>query len=478
MDSDKKETLYDEIANRVMTLISQGVLKPGEKIPSIREMSNKLGVSINTVKESYYQLENSRFIEAVPQSGYYVTSALPAKAEPAVSTERIENLNPSRVSLCSIYGAFKEQNICAPGAELGIAAIDPKLWPSEKIYKYYQETLKTSGHEIMDYCIAPGYRPLREQIALFSIKNGISGSADDYIITDGCSESLYLALSAVLEKGDTIAVESPIYFNLLHLCDMLGLNVIEIPSDPEKGIHIETLEFALEQYEIKAVLVITAFSNPTGSLLSPERMRQLVELTARHGIPLIEDMIYSELFYDGKPPKSCKAFDTEGNVILCSSFSKFLAPGIRVGWISAGKYKDIIIRNKTILNIGTTALPQMVIAKFMQEGGVERYLRNLRKTLKTQVETMRSTILDTFPDGTGVLMPQGGFLLWVELPEHLDANKLYTQLISERIIVAPGSMFSMTGKYNNFMRLNAGIWNSSIEHSIEIIGEYAKAYKD
>ncbi|MBN2510665.1 MAG: PLP-dependent aminotransferase family protein [Spirochaetales bacterium] len=475
MDHNRKETLYDEITQRVITLISQGILKPGEKIPSIREMSTKLGVSINTVKESYYQLENDRYIEAVPQSGYYVCTQLPPSSTGHNRQDPVEGLNPTRVSLCALYGAFKERNICAPGAELGIAAIDPKLWPAEKLYKFYLDALKCSMKEIMDYCVAPGLRNLREQIALFSMKNGINGSADDYIITEGCSEALYLALSAVLEKGDTIAVESPIYFNLLHLCDMLKLNVVEIPSDAERGISLETLEFVLEHHDIKAVLVISAFSNPSGALMSTEKMRALVDLTARHGVPLIEDMIYSELYYDGKPPQSCKSFDRSGNVLLCSSFSKFLAPGIRVGWINPGKYREIISKNKTILNIGTSVLPQMAVSRSLQEGGVERYLRNLRKTVKTQVETMRATILETFPDGTEVLMPQGGFLLWVQMPEKVDANKLYAQLIGENIIIAPGSMFTMTGKYPNYMRLNAGFWNSSIEHSLEIIGGYARS---
>lgn len=471
MKRTKNNTLYKEIAERIITLIYQGALKEGEKIPSIRDMSSQLGVSLNTIKESYLYLENQKFIAAVPQSGFYVQNRNVLPREQLHQSENILKFNPQKMSLCKIYAAIKESGSCFAGAELGIAITDEKLWPTDKLYRYYNEALRSHDKTNYQYCFSPGLRELREQVALFLLRSNIAVSIDDIIITSGCSESIYLALQTLCKPGDTIAIESPVYFNLLHVCDTLRLNVIEIPNSHEEGMNLETLNFAIEQFDIKAIFATPSFSNPIGSCMNESSKKELVRIASANNIPLIEDAIYAELSHSGKIPSACKSFDQTGNVIHCGSFSKILAPGIRLGWIIPGKYFSRIEKHKDIMSIGNPALPQMAVARFLKDGGVERYLRKLRSTLAKQTQDMREFILATFPKETKVNNPSGGFLLWVELPEHIDSLKLYQSLIEKNIIIAPGAMFTMKGKYKNHIRINAGIWNKNTEAQLQLINE-------
>ncbi len=465
MEELKKAKLYEEIAEKVALLIDRGILSAGDRIPSIRDMSRDLGVSINTVKESYWYLENKNYIEAVPQSGYYVRKKTSGK----VAAANDLNLNPEEVSLCRIYSAFREKGVCTPSTGLGVALIDGSLWPSKKLYRYHQEALRQHSNEALEYCMAPGYRPLREQIAFHLLRSGVSVAPDEIIVTAGCSEAIFLALSAICSPGDTIAVESPCYFNFLQLCESLSLQIVEVPVAPD-GMHLETLAFVLDSYPVKAVITIPSYQNPTGALMGESKRERLVKMLAAREIPLVEDEIYSELYFDVKTPPACKAFDTDGNVLLCSSFSKTIAPGLRVGWIVPGKYYRQLEKFKNQINLGTPALSQIAIARYLADGCHERHLKKTRARLAENMREMRQAVLRHFPEGTSVSDPGGGFVLWVEMPDRVDSLRLYREMLEDEIILAPGCMFSMNSKFRNYLRFNAGNWSREVYVLVEKIG--------
>lgn len=469
MEEIRRGKLYEDIAEKVALLIERGILSPGDRIPSIREMSRDLGVSINTVKESYWYLENRNYIEAVPQSGYYVRE---------ISTKNIVNenepdINPHEVSLCRIYSALREKGIDDCRTELGVALVSDELFPSGKLYRYFQDALRQHNNEALDYCIPPGYRPLREQIALFLVRMGLSVSPHEIIITSGCSEALFLALTVICSPGDTVVVESPCYFNLLQLCEKLSLQVVEVPLAPD-GMHLETLEFVLDSYPVRAVISIPSYHNPTGILMSDEKRKSLVDMLVRRNIPLLEDEVYSELHYSGKLPVACKSFDENGNVLFCSSFSKSIAPGMRVGWIIPGKYYREVEELKNLSNLGSPALPQMAVSRYLADGCHERHLKKLRQHLCRYMKEMRAAIIDNFPQGTQVSDPDGGFVLWVEMPLNVDSFRLYQEMLKDNILLAPGSMFSMNSKFSNYLRFNAGSWNRKIHDLVVKIGNRVK----
>ncbi len=317
--------------------------------------------------------------------------------------------------------------------------------------------------------MAPGYLPLREQIALLGVHAGLQVSPDDLIITNGCQEAVCLSLMATCKPGDLVAVESPFYFNFLSLLDRLGITPVEIPGTADEGINLDVLQFVLERNPIKAVFVISNFTNPTGAVLPTAKKKRLLDMMQKFDIPLIEDDIYGDLAFRGRPD-TCKGYDTDGRVILCSSFSKTISPGVRIGWTAPGKYYDEVMRLKTVINIGSASVDQIALSIFLQQGGYERHLRRIRQAVKESVEAARRAVQEYFPPGTIVTDPQGGSFLWVTLPSDYDTMDLYFRALSENILFAPGCLFTRTGGFGNSLRINAGSWNLRTERAIRRLG--------
>ncbi len=462
-----KITRYDQVASKILSLIDNGVLKAGDKIPSIRQLSQELNVSKNTVQEAYWKLENQNYIEAVPQSGFYVKKQAPVMEEPLIDPAQWD---PQDMNLIQIYGAFQNIDKNKDIINLGIAGLNSQFWPKDKLSRFIQEALRYHEFASYDYLMCPGYLELRKQIARHGISRGLNLSHDDIIITGGCHEAVFLALMVLCKPGDTVVVESPIYFNMIHLLKQLQLRIIEIPNSSDEGIHLDTFEFILENYPVKAVFLIPSFNNPLGSLMPDWKKEALVRMLDKADIPLIEDDVYGDLYYHHSP-KTCKSYDRNGKVILCSSFSKTIAPGLRIGWTVAGKYHDDFLRIKTLFNLATPSINQIAVAGFLKEGGYERHLRKLRQKMHDQLTILRNCILDHFPKTTKATDPQGGFLFWVELPETVDTYYLYQEAIKKNIFIAPGKLFSMKDKYSHCLRMNAGIWNEQVEAAIEYLAE-------
>ncbi len=469
-----KATRYEQVAEKILGLIHHGILKEGDRIPSMRQLSSELGVSINTIKEAYWTLEKQNYIEAVPQSGFYVRKKNrdhePSAIDPAL-------MDPQQFGLCQIYGAFQYSGKYSPELNLGLSNIHPDLWPIEKLSKYIQEALRYHDHESFAYMMSPGYPELRKQISRLSLSAGIDLNPEEIIVTNGCHEAIFLSLMVLCKPGDTIIYESPMYFSSLQLLQRLNLKLIEIPSSEKDGVNLDTLKFVLENHPVKAMFTIPNFNNPLGFAMAVNRKKEMVEILDEYNVILIEDDIYGELYFDSRP-SACKAYDKTGNVIHCSSITKTVSPGLRIGWIAPGeKYFDEICSLKNLLNISTGAINQIAAARFLKEGGYDRHMRKLRDSLKIQVGEVRACILDSFPEGTRVTNPEGGSLLWVTLPGEIDSLHIYHEALKKNILIAPGCLFSMKPKFNNCMRINAGHWNDKIIKAIEYLGKLCHEYK-
>ncbi|SHJ34814.1 transcriptional regulator, GntR family [Malonomonas rubra DSM 5091] len=470
-----RQPLYEEVAGRISFLIKQGTLRPGDRVPSIRKLSKQMQVSINTVKEAYSQLEDRRLLEARPQSGYYVRARLPElPTEPVLDRP---TLSPAEVSMDNIYQLVMRDLLDPKLLQLGIAVPNPELLPIEKLNRMLTRETRRFALQSVSYDLPPGNLRLRQQVAQRLLLSGCTLSPEQIVTTSGCVEAVVLALQVLCKPGDVVAIESPVYFNFLQLIEDLGLKALEIPASPRGGISLEALEFALDRNrgEVKACIVITNFNNPLGSLMSDENKLKLVQLLERHKVPLIEDDIYGDLSFSDKRPSVAKSFDKTGNVLLCSSISKTLAPGYRVGWIAAGRYQEKIERSKMLANVATPTPTQLAIAEFLANGGYEHHLRSIRRVYTRQTAQMADAIGRCFPAGTRVSQPQGGFLLWVEMPEPIDSLKLYEQSKQVGITIAPGQLFSVEGKYRNCVRLNAAFWDPCVEAAIETLGRLAKS---
>ncbi|OHE58254.1 MAG: hypothetical protein A2Z99_14790 [Treponema sp. GWB1_62_6] len=468
------ETLYGGIAETMLEAIDAGSYREGERIPSIRSLSKRLGVSVNTVKEAYSLLETQRYIEGRPQSGFFVRrKALPL---PRATRDIPESLDPMKMSMCRIMGPYQERSENA-GFLMSLANIDPALLPEKQLTAHLVEQTRIVGARSLEYQFLPGDRGLREQIARLGVDAGIACGPDEVLITNGCSEAFHLAIQAVCRPGDLIALESPTYQNFGLLVRELGLRVLEIPSDPQDGINIEILRFALKHHEIKAVLMVSNYSNPLGSIIPEDGKRELVELMEEHRVPLIEDDVFGDICFGPRRPGTCKAHDRTGNVIYCSSFSKSLAAGWRIGWILGGKYHERIIQLKSLFSLTTSSVTQKAIAAFLREESYEKHLRRLRSNLARQMGCLQEAVAEAFPEGTRTSRPRGGLALWVELPAGTDSLELYHRGMEAGIGFTPGPVFSVSGRFENFIRLCAGFWNPEIAETVTRLGKMAKAMK-
>lgn len=465
---DGRLPLYEEVAGRLSYLIEEGTYRPGERVPSIRSLSRQLQVSVNTVKEAYALLENRRLVEARPQSGYYVCGRLPeAVPPPALDRREVE---PVAVTSGAV-AAMVMRDVANPRlTQFGCAMPNPEQLPIDRLNRMLSAEARRFRIPSVSYAMPPGNARLRQQVAQRLVMSGCALRPEEIVVTDGCSEAVFLALRTVCRPGDTVAVESPVYYNFLQLLQELELRILEIPSSPVDGISLEVLSYALEQNDVRACVVVSNFNNPLGFVMPDERKRALVEMLAKREIPLIEDDIYGDLAFDGSRPSVAKQWDRHGLVLLCSSFSKTIAPGYRIGWIAAGRFQERIERLKMVTNIASPSPTQMAVAEFLANGGYDHHLRAIRKVYAGKVAQMAAAIGRYFPDGTRVSRPRGGFTLWVEMPEGHDAMALYRKALLAGITIAPGPLFSASGRFAHAIRLNAAFWSEREEHALATLG--------
>jgi DNA-binding transcriptional MocR family regulator len=296
-------------------------------------------------------------------------------------------------------------------------------------------------------------------------------SPDDIVITSGAMEAINLCLHAVTKPGDTIAIESPTFYSTLMAIERMRLKAVEIATHPREGVDLGELRAALDRHDVKACIMIPTFQNPLGSCMSDDKKRELVAVLARYGVPLVEDDVYAELYFGASRPRPAKAFDREGLVLHCGSFAKCLAPGYRVGWAAPGRFKSAVERLKFVTTISTASLPQAAIAEYLKHGGYERHLRALRHRLSLQLDQMRQALGTHFPEGCRVTRPEGGYMLWIELPQAVDALRLHQLAIEKNISIAPGPLFSAQRRYPNFIRVNFGHpWSKPMDHAVRTLG--------
>ena len=290
---------------------------------------------------------------------------------------------------------------------------------------------------------------------------------DEVVITSGCQEALTLALRAVTQPGDVVAVESPAFYGLLHALDSLGLEALEIPAHPRDGLALDALGFALDRWPVRACVLVPNYSNPLGYCMSDDAKRALIDLLGKHSIPLIEDDVYGDLGFSQHRPSTCKGLAPHADILYCSSFSKSLSPGLRIGWISAGRHHARVEYLKYVSSIASPTAPQLAVAELLASGRYERYLREVRGKYQTAVARMSDAVMKLFGEGTRISQPQGGFVLWVELPEGTDSFALARRALSQGISVAPGPLFSASGKFRNFIRLScARAWDVRLERAL------------
>lgn len=463
---DAAATKYEVLARELEQQIAAGVLRPGDRLPSVRQTCASRGLSPSTVFQAYYLLESRGVVRAVPRSGYFV-AARPSGAllpEPGTSQPH-SGSQPVEINelIYACLGSARARNI----VPFGSAFLSPTLFPLDRLRRALISSMRRLDPSRMAEDLPPGNLQLKREVAKRYLRQGFAVSTDEIVLTHGAMEALNLCLNAVARPGDAVVVESPTFYVALQALQRLGLRAIEVPTHVREGIDLGRLAQVIELHRPKACWLMTTFQNPLGSLMPEAKKRDLVALLARHDVPLIEDDVYSELYEGKAAPLPAKAFDQRGLVLHCSSFSKCLAPGYRVGWATPGRFTRAVERLKLMTSLSGSVPVQAALAAYLQEGGYDHHLRNLRQSLQAQRNSLLDAVNRFFPDGTRVVRPAGGYFVWVELPPGVDALALHRAALAQQISLAPGPMFSARAEFQHHIRLTCGQpWNEPLERAM------------
>jgi DNA-binding transcriptional MocR family regulator len=464
---------YEELASFIAGLVDNGTLPAGSRVPSLRQISKQRQSSVSTALQAYRLLEDRGVLEARPKSGYYVAMNGPVSLKtPTISRP------PGKATRVAVSGGLKLLEYAAdPGlVPLGCAIPSAELLAAGRLDRFLARAARVKGVDHNTYTVPKGDPRLRQEIARRALRWGQALSPEDIAITCGCTEALILALKAVSEPGDTIAIESPTYFGLLHALETLDLKALELPTDATSGVDLAALEKALKGKSIKACLFSSSFNNPLGCTMSDEKKIAVLRLLAKHEVPLIEDDIYGDIYFGQERPKPFMALDRRENTLYCSSFSKTIAPGYRIGWIATGRHMQRVLERKFAFTLCGPSLPQAAFADFLSSGGYDNHLRRIRRVFQDNIGQMVRAIDRAFPKGTRVSRPAGGFVLWLELPKPLKSRALFDQAMDNGICFAPGDLFSAGGRYANCLRLSCGHrWHPRLENGLKMLGKIANA---
>jgi DNA-binding transcriptional MocR family regulator len=477
IDKSAPEFLYQQVIDFVEYQEQSGAIRPGDKLPSLRKLSRQFEISVPTVKQAYLELERQGTISARPQSGYYLKATqartlLPMRGKWA-------GCEPTEISCRSLIEQVYEAVHMPDSVALGISNPVHAHPPDKTLARLMRSVLSRVSEKAVSYGPINGDPKLRLNLAFRYQEQGVLVDHEDLIITNGAQEALSIALQCVAERGDIIAVESPCYFGLIELIESLGMKALEVYTCTEEGVCVAELAKVIEQHPVKACLFSSAISNPLGSMMTDEQRQAMVRLLEKNDIVLIEDEVYSDLYFTERRPVPAQLYSEKGLVLTCSSFSKTAAPGYRVGWLLAGKFEEKAKRIKRAQSCSTSMLQQWTLSDYLMSGEYDRHLQVLRKTLRYNCERMRALIAQYFPEQVCISKPKGGSVLWVRCRSHVDTSQFFKQAIAQGVNFAPGEIFSPSGKYKNYMRISYGVqWSEKIDHAVQVLGKLVHDYPE
>ncbi len=456
---------FEQLADQMLAQLQAGIWQPGEKLPSLREKAVHSGLSLMTVLHAYQLLESQGWIISRPQSGYYAAPRIERPIAPPDSGDAVhltENVDVNRF----IFDVLRASR--SPGVvPFGSAFPDPRLFPQRQLTRSLATVARRMQPENAVDNLPPGNERLRKQIAQRYALQGIAVSPDEIVITSGAMESLNLSLQMLTRPGDYVVVESPSFYGALQAIERLQLKAIAIATHPHTGIDLAALRQALRDYPIRACWLMTNFHNPLGCTLAWEKKQQLAALLREHQVALIEDDVYSELYAGTHRPLPVKALDRDGQVLHCSSFSKNLVAGFRVGWVAAGRWAQGIQRLQLMSTLSASAPMQLAVADYLATSSYDSHLRRLRRTLEQRKHRLYQAMKAHFPASVDIYYAEGGYFLWLGLPEEFNSIELYQQALAQGISIAPGRMFTTGDKFDRYFRINTSFeWQEKTENAI------------
>jgi DNA-binding transcriptional MocR family regulator len=461
--------LYLHIARQLQARLDSGEWPPGSRLPAVRRLAAEHGVNTLTALAAYRHLEEQQSVVARPRSGFF--AALPRH----VATGTAAQPGPTAAALVDVDSRMSQLIRLSASSirqQLHMAEAHSSLYPAQELSRRMQLLLARQPELIGAYLPTADQQQLHQQIRRLAASWQLDIPLDKVLFTQGITEAISLSLRLLTRPGDVVAVETPVYFGLLQTLQTLGLKALEIPCTPDAGLSLEALEFALRHgAPVKCLVTVTNFQNPTGALMPDDNKKRLLQLARRHGLTIIEDDVFGELYFGPQHPTPLKAWDRDGDVIYCSSFTKSFAPAFRLGWLSGGRHHAALERLRESSSLVSPAILLAVLSEVLASGDYARISQRIRQQLKQQMEQLSDAVLDAFPRGTRVRRPQGGMLLWVEGPEGLDSQAMLETALARSISFAPGLVFSAEPRFAHCLRINCGQpWSTQLAEDIRTLG--------
>ncbi|MCA6061255.1 PLP-dependent aminotransferase family protein [Thalassolituus sp. ST750PaO-4] len=442
---------YLELEHLLRKDIQANHFLPSGKLPSVREICQNLGFSKATVLHALHRLEAEGLIFSKPKSGYFV------KTETHHDRLPPKRINPPAAPRDVTVPAIL-RDIMARSAAFDILPTAGTANDASHLItlnRHLSKALRSRPtQKALYYNDSSGDMRLKDAIVNHYRHRGLNQDPAQVCITGGCQHALFISLMATCSPGDTVAVESPAFYGVLQIMEQLKLKIIEVATDPSEGLSIEDLAKKITEWPIKACITSPNYATPTGACMPEKARQELINLAIEKDFCIIEDDIYGDLSFPPFTAEPLKKLDPDGRVILCSSFSKSLSRDLRIGWVFGGKWHDKIAQLKLVTQLSSSESTQQGLATFLEEGHYRRYLAQQVNTLKQQQRELMTLLSNHWHDEIRYTNAQGGISMWVELDETINTQNSYNKVLEQGVIMTPGSLFSASGQYKNFLRLS------------------------
>jgi DNA-binding transcriptional MocR family regulator len=458
---------YLTVAETLQRLIVGGEIEHGARLPSVRSAMRSFGVSKNTLIAAYAHLEMSGVISAKDRSGYFVARERDnelARA-PYIIDHPLSLVEQRGQDILNDLVALRDRH----GHDLLSPMLDPKLLPLGMVSRTARKILTEDLRACLTPDFGPGYRPLRRALAGYYRTREISADDHDFVITLGCTHALVSAVEASTAPGDTIAIRTPTFYPLLRIIHSLNRKIIEIPSTANRAGDLERLEEAIERFNVRACVVSVSLPDPYGASLSDVDKRRLIDLAERFNMAMIEDDVFGHVSIRNKLMRPLKAFDQNGRVLHCSSFSKTLGSGLRVGWCMPGRYAKAMQNVRSIVAPAMPVFEQAVIAKLLESPSFSRHVRELKLNVRQNIHALQNALGEGLLAGSHLTSKDGGLLAWVRLPAGTSATTIYKAALERNVALAPGGMYSLANQFDDHIRLFLGIETHNFRRALSIL---------
>lgn len=459
---------YQRLGEQLSQQIANGTLTPGERLPSLRAFAERHAVSLNTVTRIYEQLESRGLIMSRHKTGFFVQGQTHRPVPQLGHRDAVLVTEDRSNVLMDIQRSALRQDVM----NLGAGIISPEYLPITELQRAMRRSNKRHGNAFSTYGDPAGEFLLRSAIAdLMSKRLDQTPNPEQLMITNGCMEAVSLCVQTLTQPNDIVAILSPCYSGLLMMIQKLGRRVLEIPCD-STGPNLDYLEQLLQEKAFHCLVFSAIAFNPLGFSMAPRAKQRLAGLAVTYEVPFIEDDTFGELAYPGVEKTPVYAYDSSGTVHYCSSFSKSLSPGLRIGWIATQNAMTTLIKQKMAINLSCNLSAQYALADYLFSGGYTAHIHRLSHKMECATARMHEAVGQNFPKATAVLKPTGGFFLWIQLPAAATAMDLYQRAARKKIVIAPGDIFSLASLHSDKVRIScAQPWSENVEQATKILGK-------